>query len=189
MAGINKVILIGNLGRDPEIRYTQGGQAVCRLNLATTRSWLNRQTNERSEETEWHRVTVWGKQAEHCNNYLAKGRSCYVEGRLRTSSYEDKEGVKRYSTEIVAETVQFLGGRGEGASGPGGGGNPPGGGAPQAGGYASGGDGGFGGGGGGGAGGGGYGGGGGGGQPSGGPSGGFGGDSMPPGPEDDDIPF
>ena len=114
MAGINKVILIGNLGRDPEIRYTQGGSPVCKLNLATTRQWLNKQTNERVEETEWHRVTVWGKQAEHCNNYLSKGRSVYVEGRLKTSSYDDKDGNKRYSTEIIAETVQFLGGRVEG---------------------------------------------------------------------------
>lgn len=110
MAGVNKVILIGNLGRDPELRNTQSGTAICRLALATTRSWMNKQTNERVEETEWHRVTVWGKQAEHCNTYLAKGRQIYVEGRLRTSSYE-KEGVKHYSTEVVAEIVQFLGGR------------------------------------------------------------------------------
>lgn len=95
------------------MRHTQGGSAVCRLSVATTRSWLNRQTNERTEETEWHRVTVWGKQAEHCSNYLAKGRSVYVEGRLRTSSYE-QDGHKKYSTEIVAETVQFLGGQGQG---------------------------------------------------------------------------
>lgn len=119
MAGVNKVILIGNLGRDPEMRHTQGGSAVCRLSVATTRSWLNRQTNERNEETEWHRVTVWGKQAEHCNNYLAKGRSVYVEGRLRTSSYE-QDGQKKYSTEIVAETVQFLSGQGQGAGAGGG---------------------------------------------------------------------
>lgn len=116
MAGINKVIIIGNLGRDPEIRYTQSGVAVCRLNIATTRSWINKETNQKSEETEWHRVTVWGKQGENCNNFLAKGRQAYVEGRLRTSSYEDKDGIKRYSTEIVAETVQFLGGRQDGQS-------------------------------------------------------------------------
>lgn len=113
MAGVNKVILIGNLGRDPEMRHTQGGSAVCRLNLATTRSWFNKQTNERVEETEWHRVTVWGKQAEHCNNYLAKGRSVYVEGRLKTSSYE-QDGQKKYSTEVIADTVQFLSGQGQG---------------------------------------------------------------------------
>ena len=124
MAGINKVIIIGNLGRDPELRHTQGGNAVCRLNIATTRSWINRNSNERVEETEWHRVTVWGKQAEHCHTYLEKGRQAYVEGRLRTSSYDDKDGVKRYTTEVVAETVQFLGGRpqGQGGGGQGGGG-------------------------------------------------------------------
>lgn len=112
MAGINKVILIGHLGRDPEMRYTQSGAGVCRLSLATTRSWKNKQTDERVEETEWHRITVWGKQAEHCEKYLVKGRQVYVEGRLRTSSYEDQEGNKRYSTEVVADTVQFLGGAG-----------------------------------------------------------------------------
>jgi single-strand DNA-binding protein len=111
MAGVNKAILIGNLGRAPELRHTQGGTPVCNLSVATTRAWTNKQ-GERTEETEWHRVTVWGKQAEHCNNYLAKGRSVYVEGRLRTSSYE-QDGVKKYTTEIVAETVQFLGGKGE----------------------------------------------------------------------------
>lgn len=121
MAGVNKVILIGNLGRDPELKHTQGGTATCKLSLATTRAWTNKQ-GERVEETEWHRVTVWGKSAEHCNNYLAKGRSCYVEGRLRTSSYE-QDGVKKWSTEIVADVVQFLGGReGGGSSGGGGGG-------------------------------------------------------------------
>jgi single-strand DNA-binding protein len=101
---------LGNLGRDPELRQTSGG-AVCRLNIATTSSWKDK-SGERKEETEWHRVTVFGKQAENCAKYLAKGRSCYVEGRLKTTSYE-KDGVKRYSTDIVASTVQFLGGRGE----------------------------------------------------------------------------
>ena len=126
MAGVNKVILIGNLGRDPEMKYTSSGTPVCKLSLATTRSWTNK-SGERTEETEWHRVTVWGKTAEHCNNYLAKGRSCYVEGRLRTASYE-QDGVKKWSTEIVAETVQFLGGRGEGGGDGGGGGGYQGGG-------------------------------------------------------------
>lgn len=116
MAGVNKVILIGNLGRDPDLKYTQGGVPICRLALATERSWINKQTQERCKETEWHRVTVWGKQAEHCNTYLAKGRSAYVEGRLRTSSYDDKDGIKRYSTEIIADVVQFLGGRSDGES-------------------------------------------------------------------------
>lgn len=115
MAGINKVILIGNLGRDPEMRYTQGGTAVCTLNIATTRSFTKNE--ERVEETEWHRVVVWAKQAEFCNQYLSKGRQVYVEGRLQTRSYDDKDGIKRYSTEVVADTVQFLGGRGESDSG------------------------------------------------------------------------
>lgn len=121
MAGVNKVILIGNLGRDPELRHTQKGTAVCRLNLATTRTWFNKGTETKHEETEWHRVSVWGKQAEHCDKYLAKGRSCYIEGRLQTSKYE-QDGVTKYSTEIIADTVQFLGGKdgGGGASGDGG---------------------------------------------------------------------
>ncbi|MBL4683227.1 MAG: single-stranded DNA-binding protein [Nannocystaceae bacterium] len=130
MAGINKVILIGNLGRDPELRYTGSGTAVCQLNIATARSYTNK-NNERVEETEWHRVTVWSKQAEFCSQYLSKGRQVYVEGRLQTRSYEDKEGIKRYSTDIIADTVQFLGGRGEGGGGQGGGGQ---GGPPQGGG-------------------------------------------------------
>jgi single stranded DNA-binding protein len=102
-------------GRDPELRYLQSGQPVCKLNIATSRRYTNKQ-NESVEETEWHRVSVWGKQAEHCNNFLTKGRQVYVEGRLRTSSY-DKDGQKHYTTEIVADTVQFIGGRGEGGGG------------------------------------------------------------------------
>jgi single-strand DNA-binding protein len=111
MSSINKVIIIGNLGRDPELRETKAG-AVCKLSIATTHTWKDK-SGAKKEDTEWHRVTVWGKQAEHCAQYLAKGRSCYVEGRLKTTSYE-KDGVKRYSTDIVASTVQFLGGRSEG---------------------------------------------------------------------------
>ncbi len=107
-AGVNKVIIVGNLGRDPELKYTQSGTPVARLSVATTRSYNGKQ-GDRVDETEWHRVVVWSKQAEHCNNYLSKGRQVYIEGRLRTSSYEDKDGGKRYSTEIVADTVQFLG--------------------------------------------------------------------------------
>ena len=115
MASINKVILIGNLGKDPELRYTPGGQAVCDLSIATTDQWTDK-SGERKEQTEWHRVVVWGKQAENCSQYLTKGRQCYIEGRLRTRQWDDKEGNKRYTTEIVAQTVQFLGGgRGEGA--------------------------------------------------------------------------
>lgn len=110
MASINKAIIVGNLGRDPEARYTQGGTAVCTLSIATTRSYTNK-ANERVEETEWHRVVVWGKTAEACSQHLAKGRQVYVEGRLQTRSYDDKDGVKKYTTEIVADVVQFLGSR------------------------------------------------------------------------------
>jgi len=113
MAGVNKAIIVGNLGREPELRYTQGGSPVCQLSVATTRAYTNK-NNDRVEETEWHRVVVWGKSAEHCNTYLGKGRQVYVEGRIQTRSYEDKEGIKRYSTEIVADTVQFLGSRSDG---------------------------------------------------------------------------
>lgn len=113
MAGVNKAIIIGALGRDPELRYTQGGQAVCKLSIATSRQWTDKQTGQRQEETEWHRVVVWGKQAENCNQYLAKGRRVYVEGRLKTSSYE-KDGQTRYSTDIIAEEVQFLSSTSEG---------------------------------------------------------------------------
>ena len=111
MAGVNKAIIVGNLGRDPEIRYTKGGSPVCQLSVATTRAYTNK-NNDRVEETEWHRIVVWGKSAEHCNNFLSKGRQVYVEGRIQTRSYEDKDGIKRYSTEIVSDTVQFLGSRG-----------------------------------------------------------------------------
>ena len=109
MAGVNKAIILGNLGRDPELKYTIGGTPVARLEVATTRSWTNK-SGERQEETEWHRVSVWGKSAEHCNNYLSKGRQVYVEGRIKTSSYE-QDGVKKWSTEIVADSVQFIGGK------------------------------------------------------------------------------
>jgi len=147
MASINKVILIGNLGRDPEMRYTQGGTAVCQLSLATTRTYTNK-SNDRVEETEWHRVVVWGKQAESCNQYLSKGRQAYIEGRLQTRNYDDKDGNKKYITEVIADVVQFLGSRGEGGggggaggagAGAGGGGGGGGGGAPRGGGGAGGG--------------------------------------------------
>ncbi len=128
MASINKVILIGNLGRDPELRYTQGGQAVANFTLATTERFSNRE-GERQERTEWHRIVAWGKTAELCAQYLSKGRSVYIEGRLQTREWEDKEGQKRRTTEITANTVQFLGGRGQGGQGgggaPGGGGGAP----------------------------------------------------------------
>jgi single-strand DNA-binding protein len=116
MASVNKVILVGNLGKDPELRYTPGGQPVCDLRIATTDSYSGKD-GERKETTEWHTVVVWGKQAENCSQYLSKGRQVYVEGRLRTRSWDDKEGKKRYATEIVANTVQFLGGGGGGGGG------------------------------------------------------------------------
>jgi len=126
MAGVNKAILIGNLGRDPELRYTQSGSAVANFTLATSENWNNK-NGEREERTEWHRIVAWGRTAELCAQYLAKGRTVYIEGRIQTREWEDKEGQKRRTTEIVANTVQFLGGRGQGAGGGGGGGRdlPP----------------------------------------------------------------
>ena len=123
MAGINKVILIGNLGADPELRYTSGGQAVADLRLATSRRFTGRD-GAQQEDTQWHRVVVWGKQAEHCKEYLSKGRQVYVEGRLQTRSWEDRDGNKRWTTEVVAQTVQFLSG-GRGGTGTESGGPPP----------------------------------------------------------------
>ena len=110
MASVNKAIILGNLGQDPELRYTPSGAAVCTLNIATT-DVRNDPNNGRQERTEWHRVVVWNKQAENAAKYLAKGRSVYIEGRIQTRSWEDQNGQKKYSTEIVAQTVQFLGGR------------------------------------------------------------------------------
>lgn len=108
-SGVNKVILIGNLGSDPELRHTQSGQAVCEFRLATNEAWTDKQ-GQRQERTEWHRIIVWGKHGEACAKYLAKGRMAYVEGKLQTRSWEDKEGIKRYTTEVIAQSVQFLGG-------------------------------------------------------------------------------
>ena len=126
--GVNKVILVGNLGADPDMRYTPSGQGVCELRLATSESW-NDKNGQRQERTEWHRIVVWGKRAEVCSKYLAKGRQVYVEGRIQTRTYDDKDGNKRYITEIIAHDVQFLGGGGrEGGQGRGGGsddGPPP----------------------------------------------------------------
>jgi len=116
---VNKVILIGNLGKDPEVRYTQGGQAVANLRIATSRSWTDKQSGQRKEETEWHDVEVWGKQAEQCGEYLAKGRQIYVEGRLKTDKWQDKQsGQDRSRVKIVAEAVRFLGGSGRAVSRP-----------------------------------------------------------------------
>ena len=122
MASVNKVILIGNLGKDPELRYTQSGQAVANFNIATTERFGGRDGGEMQERTEWHRIVTWGKTAENCAQYLSKGRSGYIEGRLQTRDWEDKEGNKRYTTEITALRVQFLGGREGGGGGGGGGG-------------------------------------------------------------------
>jgi single-strand DNA-binding protein len=109
--GVNKVILVGNLGADPEMRYTQGGSGVCEMRLATNESWMGKD-GQRQERTEWHRIVVWGKKAEVVSKYLKKGRQVYVEGRLQTRTWDDKEGQKRYTTEIIANDVQFLGGGG-----------------------------------------------------------------------------
>ena len=109
MSSVNKAIILGNLGQDPEIKYTPSGAAVCTLSIATT-DVRNDPNNGRQERTEWHRVVVWNKQAENCAKYLSKGRSVYVEGRIQTRSWEDQNGQKRYSTEVVAQTVQFIGG-------------------------------------------------------------------------------
>jgi single-strand DNA-binding protein len=115
---VNKVILIGNLGKDPEVRYTSGGQAVANIRIATSRSWTDKQSGQRKEETEWHDVEVWGKQAEQCGEYLAKGRQVYVEGRLKTDKWQDKQsGQDRYRVKVVADSVRFLGGRGAGGGG------------------------------------------------------------------------
>lgn len=111
MASVNKVILIGNLGRDPEVRYTQDGAAICNITIATSSSWKDKSTGEKKEETEWHRVTFFGRLAEIAGEYLKKGKSVYVEGRLKTSKYTDKSGVEKYSTDVIADQMQMLGGR------------------------------------------------------------------------------
>ena len=117
MASVNKVILIGNLGRDPETRYTTGGDAICNLNIATSEQWKDK-SGEKQERTEWHRVVLFGRQAEIAGEYLKKGRSVYIEGRLQTRKYTDKDGVEKYSTEIVGDRMQLLGSReGSGAGG------------------------------------------------------------------------
>lgn len=124
---VNKAIIIGNLGADPEVRYTQSGTAVGNLRIATNERWTDK-SGQTQERTEWHRVVVFGKTAENCSKYLSKGRQVYVEGRLQTNEWQDKEGNKRYTTEIVANNVTFLsGGNGGGGGGDysGGGDNRP----------------------------------------------------------------
>ena len=123
--GVNKVILIGNLGKDPEMRYTQSGTAVANFSLATTDSWTGKDGNK-EERTEWHNIVAWARLAEICSQYLTKGRQVYIEGRIQTRKWEDKDGNTRYTTEIVAQNMQMLGSRGEGGGdfGGGGGGGP-----------------------------------------------------------------
>ena len=122
MASVNKVILVGNLGRDPETRYMPDGNALCNLNLATTYSWKDKASGDKKEETEWHRVTLRNRLAEIAGEYLKKGSPVYIEGRLRTRKWTDKENIERYTTEIVADSMQLLGSRG-GVGAPGGGGD------------------------------------------------------------------
>ena len=116
MASVNKVILLGNLGRDPETRYTTDGGAITNLNIATSEQWKDK-SGEKQERTEWHRVVLFGRTAEIAGEYLKKGRSVYIEGRLQTRKYTDKDGVEKYSTEIVADRMQLIGGSREGGGG------------------------------------------------------------------------
>jgi single-strand DNA-binding protein len=126
---LNKVMIIGNLGADPELRTTTNGTGVCELRMATNESWFDKASNERKQRVEWHRVIVWGKSGENCAKYLSKGSKAFVEGRIQTREWNDKDGNKRYTTEIVANSVQFLstkGSAGGGSHAPsGGGGSQP----------------------------------------------------------------
>jgi single-strand DNA-binding protein len=116
MAGINKVILIGRLGSDPEVRYTPSGVAVANFSIATSEEWKDKDSGEKKERTEWHRIVAWRRLGEICGEYLSKGKQVYIEGRLQTRDWEDRDGNKRYTTEIVASDVQFLGTRDSGES-------------------------------------------------------------------------
>jgi single-strand DNA-binding protein len=113
MAGINKAIIVGNLGRDPEISYTPAGLAIAKFSIATSDEWKDKATGEKKEKTEWHRIVAFGRLAEICGEYLSKGRQVYIEGRIQTSSWE-KDGITRYSTEIIAANMQMLGSKGSG---------------------------------------------------------------------------
>jgi single-strand DNA-binding protein len=126
MASINKVILIGNLGRDPEVRYTPNGSAICNITIATSRNWKDKNSGDKVEETEWHRVVFYDRLAEIAGEYLKKGRPVYVEGRLKTRKWQNKEGQDVYTTEVIADNMQLLGGR-DGGGGGGGGGSDDGG--------------------------------------------------------------
>ncbi|RAO75719.1 single-stranded DNA-binding protein [Dyella jiangningensis] len=120
--GINKVIIVGNLGADPETRYTSGGAAITSIRIATSENWTDKQSGEKQERTEWHRVKLFGRLAEIAGEYLKKGRQVYIEGSLRTDKYTDKDGIERFSTDIIANEMQMLGGGSEGGAGGGGGG-------------------------------------------------------------------
>ena len=128
MAGINKAIIVGRLGRDPEVRYTPDGTAVANFSVATSEEWKDKATGEKREKTEWHRIVAFRRLGEICGEYLSKGRQVYIEGRIQTRDWEDKDGNKRYTTEIVADKMQMLGSRddfgGSRGSGQGGGGRP-----------------------------------------------------------------
>jgi single-strand DNA-binding protein len=117
MASVNKVIIIGNLGKDPEVRYAPSGSAICTLAIATSRQWKDKTSGERQEETEWHRVSMFDRMAEVAAEYLKKGKSVYIEGRLKTRKWTDKEGVERYTTEIMADRMEMLGSREGGGMG------------------------------------------------------------------------
>ena len=126
MASVNKVILIGNLGRDPEVRYAPSGAAICNVTIATSRQWKDKTSGERQEETEWHRVVFYDRLAEIAGEYLKKGKSVYIEGRLKTRKWADKEGVEKYTTEIIANEMTMLGSReGQGGGDDGGSGEAP----------------------------------------------------------------
>jgi single-strand DNA-binding protein len=120
MGSVNKVILVGNLGRDAELRYTPGGAPVATLNLATTEVWNDKTSGQKQEKTEWHRIVLWGKSAESLSEYLTKGKQIYVEGRLQTRKWQDKDGVEKYTTEIRSDRIVLLGGGGGGGMGGGG---------------------------------------------------------------------
>lgn len=126
MAGVNKVILVGNLGRDPEVRYTKSGQAVASFSIATSEKWTGKDGN-REERTEWHRITAWGKLGEICGEYLSKGKQVYIEGKLQTREWEDKDGNKRQTTEVVANNMVMLSQAGGAQGGSGGYSEPSGG--------------------------------------------------------------
>jgi len=116
MAGINKVILIGRLGQDPEVRYTPDGTAVANFSIATSDEWKDKASGEKRERTEWHRIVAWRKLGEICGEYLSKGRQVYIDGKIQTREWQDKEGNRRFTTEIVANDVQFLGSRNAGGT-------------------------------------------------------------------------